>query len=80
MAGSGSFVKQSCRLVVNTGNYSAIHIDHEVQLAIPDGDLKDPAYAAIVKDGQTKVDKIVMEHQMKNREKILQILDEEAKK
>lgn len=76
----GSFVRQSCRLVVNTGNYSAIHVDHEVQLAIPDGDLKDAAYAAVVKDAQKKVDKVVMEHQMETRQKLNDLLDQEAKK
>lgn len=76
----GSHVKQSCRLVVNTGNYSAIHIDHEVQLSIPDGDLQDPKYAAVVKDAQAKVDKIVMDHQIENRTKLNSLLDKEASK
>jgi hypothetical protein len=66
--------------VINTGNYSAIHVNHEVQLAIPDGDLQDPKYAALVKDAQNKVDKVVMEHQMKTRDQVNEMLDKEAEK
>lgn len=77
---SGSTVKHSCKLVINTGNYSAIHIDHELEIAIPNGNVFDPKYMKKVEEAQQLVSDQVMKHQMVIKGKIEDLLEQEARK